>query len=107
MNTPKGLTKEQTKLWGQLFIGFRPTSEIENEMAKRYLIWLELYEKSKTIVEAEGTVIVGGNNIPYPNPHFSNMLKAEGEMRRLWKQLEKRMTEPKDDTEDLGEFKGL
>lgn len=106
MECPKELKAEEKKLWKKVMESFEPLNPVEEEMGRRYFDWLLLFQTNKKVVHSEGSVTQGKNGVPYPNPAFTNMVKAEGEMRRLYKQLETRFkaNEPIDDN---GEFSNL
>jgi hypothetical protein len=109
MDCPKELTGQDRKTWKRLFTNLQPKNVVEVEMAKRYVVWFNVFTTEQAELATSGTVTVHGGKgyeTQSQSIHFKNMVEAETQMRRLWDKLADSMTEPQDNA-DLGEFKDL
>lgn len=105
MDAPKELTAKEKTVWGKLFKGFRPKSQIEIEMAKRYVFWFQVFESESKKVAKGDTFAKHAAGVGQ-SVAFKNCCQAETEMRRLRGELDKSFVEVKDE-EDVGQFEGL
>ena len=106
MECPKNYKAKEKTEWNRLMANFNPTNPVEEEMGVRYFNWIQLYHINKSTVDKEGSVTHGKNGVPYPNPAYTNMVKAEGEMRRLYAQIKNLFEHNKQEPEG-GEFSNL
>jgi hypothetical protein len=105
MTTPKTMSAKEKAVWKKLFTNFAPLHAVEVEMAKRYCVWFLVAEaEQKRLMKGETTDFNDKQGNTAQSSHFKNAKDAETEMRRLWQQLEKRMTKVKESKSEFDEL---
>lgn len=106
MKAPKELTKEEAKLWDRLFSDLKPKSAVETEMAKRYLVWHQVFEATKPKLLAGEVSHNHSNGTVGLSKPFEAASKAEGYMLKIFEKLKDSFRETTQD-EGAGKFAGM